>query len=192
MTVIAENKRGPVLGEPAPFFETTISNNTINLRDFKGNWLVIFSHPDDLLPVFKTRTINYILCKRRIKAMALGNGQSSDIISSNKNFLKKYILKHSLTIVDDIDKSIGNIYGLDNQEHKNHGNAKGIFVIDPKGILRIKLFFPLSAERNFYEIVKLVDALREADKQRKQQPNVTGWKRHFGIVVKPKTVTEKG
>ncbi len=192
MAVIIETQRGPSLGEPAPFFEATISNNKINLRDFEGNWVVILSHPDDILPVFKTRTINYILCKRKIKTIALGNGQSPDIISSNKNLLKKYIMKHSLTIVDDTDRSIGKIYGLDDKGHENAEGSKGLFVIDPKGILRIKLFSPLSTERNFYEIIKLVDALRDADKLRKHQPDMTGWKRRFGIVVKPKTVAEEG
>lgn len=169
-----ENPKGPALGGPAPYFETTIGNEIVTSDDFKGGWTIVFSHPGDLMPVFKTRTINYILCKRRTKVVALGDGRPAGA-ATGRNIIKKYILKHSLSVIDDPDKKIAESYGLTDGDGASDEEAKGIFVIDPLGILRIKLYFPLAAERNFYEILKLVDALQDADKQRnKKQKGAVG------------------
>ncbi len=189
MADILDDKRGPLLGETAPFFETGIGDNEIDFTDLKGNWVILFSHPEDLLPVFKTRTINHILCKRKIKVVALGEGVSSGIISG-RNFFKKYMIKHSLTTIDDTNRKILRSYGLDNQSNEYAADVKGVFVTDPKGILRIKLFHSLKTERNFYEILKLVDALQDAEKQRSQQPDLDIVRRRFGTLGSPKTVIE--
>ncbi|MDA8077649.1 MAG: hypothetical protein M0Z79_01805, partial [Nitrospiraceae bacterium] len=95
-----EHGRGPAIGEPAPFFEAAVGDSSISLRDFRGSWIIIFSHPEDILPLFKTRTVNYILCKRRTKVVALKREQG-DEAPAGKNFLKKYILKHRLSVLGD-------------------------------------------------------------------------------------------
>lgn len=161
-----DNSTGPVLGAAAPFFETAKKEDGIAMDNFKGCWVILFSHPDDLIPIFKTRTISYILCKRRIKAVAIGHRESLDTMSPG-NFLEKYMVNHSLTVIDDGDNQIAMRYGLDCSDKS--GSAKGVFVIDPKGYLRIKLFFSLETIRDFTEILKLVDALQIADKQSKHK-----------------------
>jgi peroxiredoxin (alkyl hydroperoxide reductase subunit C) len=183
-------RRGPSIGEPAPDFGTSIGDNTITLNDFKGNWIIILSHPEDMLPVFKTRTINYLLCKRRTRVISLGNEKSS-CIAKGRNFLKRYILRHRFTMVDDSDKGIAKSYGLCGGPGYPE-DTKGVFVIDRKGILRIKLYFSLTAERNLYEILKLVDTLQAADRQRVGKPKGGEWKKRLGIVVRPKKFVEQG
>jgi peroxiredoxin 2/4 len=181
MHEMLKNGKGPVLGAPAPFFEADKKDGKITIDDFKGNWVILFSHPDDLLTVFKTRTINYILCKRRIKAVAVGRRFSPDATLPG-NFIQKYIVNHSLTIIDDVDGQIAGRYGLDSSG--NGASEKGVFVIDPSGNLRMKLFFPVANERDFSEILKLVDALQVADKQnsKKNQPSRTKvFKRKVGL-----------
>jgi peroxiredoxin 2/4 len=184
----AASKRGPTIGEPAPDFKTSIGNNTLTLNDFKGNWLIILSHPEDMVPVFRTRTINYLLCKRRTRIIALGDEKPS--VAKGRNFLKKYILKRRLTMIDDSGKAVAAKYGACGANGEAE-EMKGAFVIDPKGILRIKLYSSLTAERNLYEILKLVDALQAADRQRARKPESGEWRRRFGIVVKPKTFVQQ-
>ncbi len=161
-----EHITGPMLGAIAPFFETAKKEDEITIDTFKGSWVILFSHPEDLMPVFKTRTINYILCKRGIKAVAIGHKESLDKISPG-SFLKKYMVNHSLAVIDDGNNRIALRYGLACSDKS--GAVKGVFVIDPKGYLRIKLFFPLKTERDFAEILKLVDALQIADKHSKHK-----------------------
>ena len=98
--------------------------------------------------------------------MAIGHRESLDTMPPG-NFLKKYMVNHSLTVIDDGDNQIAMRYGLDCSD--KGGSVKGVFVIDPKGYLRIKLFYSLKTERDCTEILKLVDALQIADKQSKHK-----------------------
>ncbi len=191
MSADAENERGPSFGEPAPDFETIISGQTIRLRDFRGKWVVIFTHPKDLLSIFKTRTIKYILCKRRTKVIALGDAHTEGI-DTGRNLLKKYILRHNLMIVDDSDGGIATRYGLFPVADGLQEEEKGIFIVDPKGILRVKLYFPLAAERNFYEILKLIDALQAADNHKTPGSGKGALRRRLDMVIRQRVAPEEG
>jgi peroxiredoxin (alkyl hydroperoxide reductase subunit C) len=159
------NGKGPTLGAPAPFFEAEEKEGR-TIGNFKGSWVILFSHPDDLIAVFKTRTINYILCKRGIKAVAVGRRRSPEATLPD-NFLAKYMVNHCLTIIDDLDEQVAMRYGLGSSG--KGASVKGVFVIDPKGYLRMKMFLPRGTDRDFMEILKLVDALQIADKQSKKK-----------------------
>ena len=190
MSAAEENERGPSFGEPAPDFEAIIAGQTIRLRDFRGKWVVIFTHPGDLLSVFKTRTIKYLLCKRRTKVIALGDGQTEGI-DTGRNLLKKYILKHNLMIVDDSAGGIARSYGLPGPGNEPQGE-KGVFIVDPGGILRVKLYLPLASDRSFYEVLKLIDVLQAADKQKALRTGKKTLRRQLGMVIRSGTASEEG
>jgi len=190
MSEAEENERGPSFDEPAPDFDTLISGQTIKLRDFRGKWVIIFSHPGDLLSVFKTRTIKYLLCKRRTKVIALGDGQTEGI-DTGRNLLKKYILKHNLMIVDDSDGGIAGSYGLSVTDNAP-GGEKGVFIVDPNGILRVKLYLPLASDRSFYEVLKLIDVLQAADKQKILLSGKKTLRRRLDMVIRPGAASEEG
>jgi len=191
MSADAENERGPSFGEPAPDFETIIAGQTIRLRDFRGKWVVIFTHPVDLLSVFRTRTIKYLLCKRRTKVIALGDGQTEGI-DTGRNLLKKYVLKHNLMIVDDSGGGIAKSYGLFLGSHEVQEEEKGVFIVDPKGILRVKLYLPLASDRNFYEILKLIDALQTTDRQKMLRTGQGTLRRRLDMAIRQRVVPEEG
>ncbi len=186
MDEAVEHGQGPAIGEPAPCFETAVGDSSISLRDFRGSWIIIFSHPDDILPLFKTRTVNYILCKRRTKVVALVR-EKGDEVPAGRNFLKKYILKHRLSVLGDPEKRIEALYGLENSEEDG---VKGTFIIDQKGILRAKLHSPIETERDLYEMVRLVDALQQADRQKASRPETGSWRRRLKIVIRTKTAEQ--
>jgi peroxiredoxin (alkyl hydroperoxide reductase subunit C) len=191
MSADAENERGPSLGEPAPDFETIISGQTIRLRDFRGKWVVMFTHPRDLLSVFRTRTIKYLLCKRRTRVIALGDGQAEGI-DTGRNLLKKYILKHNLMMVDDSGGRIAKSYGLFPGSHELQEEGKGVFIVDPKGILRVKLYLPLASDRNFYEVLTLIDALQTTDRQKMLRTGQGTLRRRLDMVIRQKVVPQEG
>jgi peroxiredoxin (alkyl hydroperoxide reductase subunit C) len=186
-----DNERGPSFGEPAPDFETMIAGQAIRLRDFRGKWVVIFTHPGDLLSVFRTRTIKYLLCKRRTKVIALGDGQTEGL-GTGRNLLKKYILKHNLMIADDSGGQIAKSYGLSREKPGPKEEEKGAFIIDPKGILRVKLYLPLASDRSFYEILKLIDVLQSTDRQKARQSGKGTLRRRLDMVIRQRTVSEEG
>jgi peroxiredoxin (alkyl hydroperoxide reductase subunit C) len=171
----------PALGEPAPFFEARVGEALISLKDFRGKWVILFSHPGDVLPLFRTRTINYILCKRKTKVVALGKGESDS--HNGRNFLKKYVLKHSLMVLDDPREKIMASYGL--KRDFAGEEKKGVFIVDPAGTLRAKLLSPVRADTNFYEILKLRDTLQEADDQKSKNQAPKAWRKRLRITMLP-------
>ena len=183
------NGRGPALGEQAPFIEVLSSKKAEKPDSSRGGWIILVSHPHDLLPLLRTRTFNYILCKRKTRIVMLGNGRPGGGITDG-NFLKKYMIRHNAAFLDDPDNTISAGYGL-GKSH-SYEEVKGVFVIDPRGFLRIKLYFDITQPRNFYEILKLLDALQEADSQRKRRPKSDVWKRRLSIVSKASTLPEEG
>lgn len=189
MHVNDQSGRGPSLGEPAPFVEELYSRRARKNERSLGGWTVLISHPGDLLPLFRTRTINYVLCKRRIRIVML-DGNGPDSVVPGGNFLTKYMARHNVAFLDDRESIISHSYGLNGGGPD--GDAKGVFVIDPRGILRIKLYFDPAQPRNFYEILKLVDALQETDSQKKRRPASGVWRRRLNIVSRPRTLPEKG
>ena len=164
----------PALGGPAPFFHSHSEGSGVTLEGFKGSWTIVFSHPEDLLPVFKTRTVHYLLCKRKTRVIAICDSEA--ICQQGGNFITKYVSKHSLTLLDDSDREISMGYGL------GESDEKGVFVVDPGGILRIKLYVPMAAQRDFHDILTLVDALQNADRAKKKHPGKSSWKSRLGLV----------
>lgn len=162
----------PGIGEAAPYLEAIAKGSRIRTSDFKGKWVILFTHPDDLLPIFRTRTMNYVLCRRKIRAIALMDGHDGE--APVGSILGRYLVKHALTVVDDHGGAISRRLGLGSTLDDCVGEVKGVFVIDPKGVLRMRLCTPRTTERDFTEILKLVDALQAADKQREAKAGETG------------------
>jgi len=51
--------RLPLIGDPAPAFEAESTHGIIKLSDFRGKWVVLFSHPADFTPVCTTEFIGF-------------------------------------------------------------------------------------------------------------------------------------
>ena len=49
----------PRIGSPAPQFEAESSAGAIRLQDYRGSWLVLFSHPADFTPVCTTELLAF-------------------------------------------------------------------------------------------------------------------------------------
>ncbi len=91
-------------------------------------------------------------------------------------------------MIDDSDGGISKTYGL---QDKYSGDAKGVFVIDPKGVLRVKLYFSPDTERNFCEVLKLLDTLQASDRQKSELSRSKGWKSRLAVVVRPKALAKQ-
>jgi len=61
--------RMPRIGEPAPQFEAVTTFGKLKLEDFKGSWLVLFSHPADFTPVCTTEFIAFAQIHHKLREM---------------------------------------------------------------------------------------------------------------------------
>jgi peroxiredoxin (alkyl hydroperoxide reductase subunit C) len=181
----------PLLGDPAPDFEADTTFGKKRLADYKGKWLVLFSHPADFTPVCTTEFIAFAqiydeLKKRNTELMGLSVDSTSSHIAWARNIEEKVGVKIPFPIIADLSKEVATKYGMLHPSQSATATVRCVFFIDPEGILRAMLYYPLTNGRNMDEIVRMIDAFQTSDKFKVATP--ANWRPGDDVVVPaPKT-----
>lgn len=158
----------PIIGEPAPDFEALTTNGIVKLSDFKGKWVVMFSHPADFTPVC-TEFMAFSAVADELKALNVQlMGLSIDSVHSHlawiRNIKEKMGVDIPFPIIADLDMKVAKKYGMIHPGQSNTSTIRTVFFIDDKGIMRAMIYYPLSNGRYIPEIVRLIKALQTTDK----------------------------
>ncbi|MDW2995052.1 MAG: peroxiredoxin [Alphaproteobacteria bacterium] len=160
----------PLIGENAPEFYASTTSGKIHFpNDFTGQWVVLFSHPSDFTPVCTTEFIEF---QKHIKEFEKLNtqliGLSVGTLASHlawfnaiENMPEK--IKITFPLIDDLNTSIAQKYGMIHLNASNTNTVRAVFVIDPDGIIRAILYYPPTLGRNIPEILRILTALQTAD-----------------------------
>ena len=183
----------PLLGDLAPDFEAVTTFGTLRLSDFKGSWLVLFSHPADFTPVCTTEFIAFAeiydeLQKRNTELLGLSVDSVSSHIAWARNIEEKVGIKIPFPIIADLSKEIATKYGMLHPGQSKTETVRCVFIIDPEGILRAMLYYPLTNGRNMDEILRLIDAFQTSDKHKVATP--ANWRPGDEVVVPPPKTQE--
>jgi len=183
----------PHLGEPAPAFEAVTTQGVVRLEDFKGSWLVLFSHPADFTPVCTTEFIAFAeiypgLQQRGVELLGLSVDSTSSHIAWIRNIEEKTGVKIPFPIIADLNKEVSNAYGMVHPGQSKTETVRCVFVIDPNQIIRVILYYPLTTGRNMDEILRIIDALQTTDANKVATP--ANWRPGEMVVVPPPTTQE--
>jgi len=157
----------PLLGDAFPEMEVKTTQGMMKLPDeMAGNWFVLFSHPADFTPVCTTEFVGFQKRMEQFKAMDCKLvGLSIDQVFSHIKWIEW--IKDNLDV--DIESpiiaandSIANKLGL-LHPGKGASTVRAVFVVDPKGKVRLILYYPQEIGRNMDEIVRSVKALQLSD-----------------------------
>ena len=156
------------IGMIAPEFEAESTAGKIKLSDYKGKWLVFFSHPGDFTPVCTTEIIAFEKAKMYFDKLNTSIlGLSVDSNASHLAWLYDiYIktgIKISFPIIADRNGAIARKYGMISSDISNTEALRNVFIIDDKGIIRLILVYPLNVGRNILEIVRCIEALKTSE-----------------------------
>ncbi|MCC3867039.1 peroxiredoxin [Terrisporobacter mayombei] len=159
----------PNLGEKAPNFKANTTFGPIELSDYAGSWLVLFSHPGDFTPVCTTEFIAFTNLapefeKRNTKLLGLSVDSNASHLAWVYNILQITGITIPFPIIEDRDMKIAKQYGMISEEMSSTSTVRTVFIIDDKQILRTILYYPLTTGRNIPEILRIVDALQTSDK----------------------------
>ena len=156
------------IGQKAPDFEATTTFGNRTLNDYKGKWLVFFSHPGDFTPVCTTEMIAFSRAYtyfQQINTELLGLS-----IDSNPSHLAwmydiycKTGIQLPFPIVADRNGQIARKYGMISNDVSTTETVRNVFIIDDKGIVRTIFVYPLNVGRFVPEIIRTVQALQMAD-----------------------------
>jgi len=183
----------PRLGEPAPAFEAATTHGVLKLEDFKGSWLVLFSHPADFTPVCTTEFIAFAeiypeLQKRGVELLGLSVDSTSSHIAWVRNVEEKTGVKIPFPIIADLNKEVSMAYGMIHPGQSKTETVRCVFIIDPNQIIRTILYYPLTTGRNMQEILRIIDALQTTDEHKVATP--ANWKPGDMVVVPPPSTQE--
>jgi len=157
------------LGETAPDFEAVTTHGPIKLSDYKGQWVILFSHPADFTPVCTTEFMSFAkihpeLEKRGVKLIGLSVDSVHSHIAWVRNIEEKMGVRIPFPVIADLSMNVGKLYGMIHPGQSATATVRCVFVIDPDRILRAMIYYPLSTGRNMDEILRLIDALQATDR----------------------------
>jgi peroxiredoxin (alkyl hydroperoxide reductase subunit C) len=165
----------PRIGEPAPAFKAVTTQGDINFpADYKGSWVILFSHPADFTPVCTSEFMTFASMEEQFnKANCKLVGLSVDGLYSHIAWLRTIKdkieykgmknVEVTFPLIEDITMEVAKKYGMLMPGESNTKAVRAVFVIDPKGIVRTIIYYPLSLGRNFDELYRVVIALQAAD-----------------------------
>lgn len=184
--------RMPLIGDDAPAFKAITTQGEINFpEDYKGKWVILFSHPADFTPVCTTEFMTFATMMDEFKELNTELiGLSVDSLYSHIAWLRKINeleykgmknVEITFPLIEDIKMEVANKFGMIQPNQSNTQAVRAVFIIDPNAKIRCILYYPLSTGRNFDEIKRIVLALQKADRDGVATP--ADWRPGDDVIV---------
>jgi peroxiredoxin 2/4 len=165
----------PRIGDKAPEFKAITTQGEINFpADYQGKWIIFFSHPADFTPVCTSEFMTFAKMEPEFKALNCQLvGLSIDGLYSHIAWLRTIREKIEFKgmknmeivfpLVEDITMEVAKKYGMIQPGESSTKAVRAVFFIDPKGMIRAIIYYPLSMGRNFDELKRALIAMQTAD-----------------------------
>lgn len=178
----------PQLNRPAPNFDALTTDGQKTLADYKGKWLILFSHPADFTPVCTTEFIAFANKADEFRAKGAELlGLSIDSVHSHiawmRNIKENFGVEITFPIIADLSMQVAKSYGMVQPGASDTSAVRATFIIDPEGILRAMVYYPMSNGRSVDEFLRLLDALQTSDSNSCATPE--NWKVGEPVIVPP-------
>jgi peroxiredoxin 2/4 len=165
----------PRIGDKAPEFKAVTTQGEIKFpEDYKGSWVILFSHPADFTPVCTSEFMTFASMESKFaEANCKLVGLSVDGLYSHIAWLRtiKEKIEYKgmkdvevkFPLIEDITMEVAKKYGMIQPGESNTKAVRAVFFVDPKGIIRAIIYYPLSLGRNFDELYRALIAMQAAD-----------------------------
>ncbi len=178
----------PRLNEAAPDFEAQTTHGPRSLSDYRGRWLILFSHPADFTPVCTTEFMAFAEAWPRFQELGCDLlGLSIDSTFSHlawtRNIQEKFGVTIPFPIINDISMQVARAYGMIMPGASDTSTVRATFVIDPESVLRAMVYYPMSNGRSIDEFLRLLQALQTSDQHAVATPE--GWQPGDKVIVPP-------
>ena len=192
-----EMNRLPLIGDPAPAFKALTTKGTVNFpEDYKGKWVLFFSHPSDFTPVCTTEFMTVASMEQEFRSLNTELlGLSVDSLYSHIAWIRRIEelswngMEHvqvNFPVIADLNMKVAHKYGMLQPNVSSTQAVRAVFIIDPQSVIRAIVYYPLNLGRNFDEIKRTIQALQKADEDHCSTP--ANW-RPGGDVLIPSPVT---
>ena len=177
------------IGDQAPDFTAKTTIGDVKFSEYnKDAWVVLFSHPADFTPVCTTEMSGFAQRKSEFDALNTKlMGLSIDSIHSHlawvNNVKKNTGVYFDFPIIADIDMKVSKLYGMLQPNEAETAAVRAVYFIDPKGKVRLIMYYPLNVGRNMDEIIRVLKALQTSEKHGVAMP--LDWQPGDKVIVPP-------
>ncbi len=194
-TVHEEMIAMPRIGDRAPEFKAITTQGEINFpSDYKGSWVILFSHPADFTPVCTSEFMTFASMESKFaEANCKLVGLSVDGLYSHIAWLRTIQekieykgmknMEVKFPLIEDISMNVAKKYGMIQPNEATTKAVRAVFFIDPIGVIRALVYYPLSLGRNFDELYRVVLALKTADEFSVATP--ADWRPGDNVIMSP-------
>lgn len=178
----------PQLNRPAPDFSAVTTDGVKQLSDYSGKWLILFSHPADFTPVCTTEFMAF--ANRAAEFQELNTDLLGLSIDSHyahlawiRNIKENFGVDIPFPIIADLDMKVATAYGMVHPGASDTSAVRATFLIDPEGVLRAMVYYPMSNGRSIDEFLRLIKAMQTSDANGIATPE--GWQPGDKVIVPP-------
>jgi alkyl hydroperoxide reductase subunit AhpC len=189
------------IGDVAPDFTAETTEGTVRFHEWIGNsWAILFSHPKDFTPVCTTE-LGYMaglkpdFDRRNTKIIGL----SVDPVSDHKRWVGdiKETQGHAVNypMIGDDSLVVAKLYDMIHpnasggpRSANDNATVRSVFIIGPDKKVKAMLVYPMSAGRNFDEVLRLLDSLQLNAKHAVATP--VNWKPGQDVII-PTSVSDE-
>jgi peroxiredoxin (alkyl hydroperoxide reductase subunit C) len=170
-TMDADAPRSLRIGDAAPNFTARTTQGEMTLDQYRGRWVVFFSHPADFTPVCTSEFVALAKAAPQFEALDCALlGLSVDSLYSHVAWLRAikdvFGVEVPFPIVEDPSMAVGYAYGMLDEQAGDASSVRATYFIDPEGIIRALNWYPMNVGRSVDEMLRTVRALqRSADGQ---------------------------
>lgn len=194
-TMQATEPRIPLIGEKVPAFTAETTMGTVNFpEDYKGKWVIFFSHPADFTPVCTTEFMTFATMQEDFRALnAELLGLSIDSTYSHIAWLRTIKEKISyrgmkdvevmFPVISDLTMEVSRKFGMLQPGESTTQAVRAVFIIDPEARVRAILYYPLSNGRHMDEVMRLLVAMQHSDEHNVATP--ANWQLGDDVIIPP-------
>jgi thioredoxin-dependent peroxiredoxin len=172
------------IGDEAPDFTAQTTEGTIQFHQWIGDgWAILFSHPKDFTPVCTTELGYMAGLKPEYHKRWL-----SDIEETQGHAI-------NYPLIGDADLTIAKLYDMIHPNASpgprtaaDNATIRSVFLIGPDKKVKAMLVYPMSAGRNFDEVLRLLDSLQLNAKHTVATP--VNWKPGEDVII-PTSVSDE-
>ncbi len=163
------------IGMKAPEFDAQTTMGNISLSNYIRKWVVLFSHPGDFTPVCTTEMIafanaNTYFEERNACLLGLSVDSNPSHLAWVYDIFCRTGIRIPFPIIADRNGMIARKYGMISSDISNTETVRNVYIIDPEGIIRLILIYPMNIGRNISEILRALIALQTSKENKASIP----------------------
>lgn len=180
--------RLPQIGYQAPEFSAATTFGPVKLSDFKGKWIVMFSHPGDFTPVCTTEFLAFAMyfpffVERNVQLIGLSIDSLHSHLAWVYDIYKNTGVEIPFPVISDRGMEVARLYGMISPAVSDTSTIRSVFIMDDKLVIRAILQYPQTTGRYIPEILRIIDSLQTVDRDKVVTP--ANWLPGMPVVLPP-------